>query len=336
MSLNLELEELNSKSMEQVFTTLFRADDAVPPRLYEPARYLSLALDSTRTAQERTMDLSHMSRETEMLFRQYLSPLSVVGGQAQRTSTVWPVALARWTEYLHDRASTLLVQELLPELADAGFHIVPVAETANGSADWIHSYFQEHLYPLLTPLAVDPGRPFPYISSDSLNLLVELKGGGHHESTLLFARVKIPSITPRLVRTSAGPQENGQYLSTPAPATYVWSVDLVRYYISELFVDIPIRGVHCFRVFRAPTALGYPSRNSSKARNVRGRDARGPVVRVDVESAMPPEIFDWLVDHLDVISYSVVRYNVPEVAMSLPQLADAVQEWTTPAQSPPS
>jgi polyphosphate kinase len=332
MSENQGLEELNTKSMEQVFETLFRADDAVPPRLYEPARYLTLALDSTRTVQERTMDLSHMSRETEMLFRRYLSPLSVVGGQSQTTSTVWPIALARWTEYLHERATKLLIEGLLPELADAGFHILSVSDTTDGNADWVHRYFQEQLYPLLTPLAVDPGRPFPYISSDSLNLLVELKGGIHHEPTILFARVKIPSIAPRLVRILDGRDDAGAHRAGLEPAAYIWSVDLVRYYVSELFVDIPIRGVHCFRVLRAPAALGAPSRNAGRGRAVRGRDARGPVVRVDVESAMPPGIFDWLVDHLDVISYSVVRYDVPEVAMSLPQLADAVQQWTQAMQ----
>lgn len=323
------LDELSGMSAEQAFRELFRAHDAVPMRLFDPAQALARADDSSRTAEARVADLGIMSRDTESIFREYLSPLSVENSQPQLASMAWPIALARWTELLHHRANLILERDILPELVQGGFRILSVAEATDQHGDWIRAHFQEHIYPLLTPLAVDPGRPFPHISSDSLNLLVELQGGVRHEPAALIARVKIPSITPRLIRLPASADSHASPREARTAQAHIWSVDLVRHYMTELFVDIPIRRIFCFRVLRTSEAL---SMGESPARDVRGRRARGSVVRVDVESAMPPVLFDWLVDHLDVISYSVVRYDSPDAAMSLPQLAAAVQRWATGAQ----
>jgi polyphosphate kinase len=325
-NLDLNLEELVWMSTDQAFRTLFRTENSVPPRLYEPARSLALGQDKHRSAELRTMDLAQMSRDTEAIFREHLSPLSVVANPAQRDAADWPIALARWTELLHHRAYETLAEDILPDLCRQGFKILPVAELDDDAEQWIHRHFREKIYPLLTPLAVDPGRPFPFISSDSLNLLVVLEGDFGHAPRLL-SRVKIPSITPRLIRI---PQ---QAVAAPVagiehpPATYVWSIDVVRRYLSELFVGMPICDVHCFRVFRAPTTVTASARQTPDVQDVHGRRARGSVIRVDVESDIPPPLFDWLVHHLDVISYSVVRYESPDVAMSLPQLAEAMQEW---------
>lgn len=322
----LTLDELDSLTPEQAFRALFQSPSGTPPALFEPGRHLARAAESTRSADQRVTELAVMSRETEAVFRNYLSPLSVDGGPPDAASSAWPIALARWTEFLHRRALLLLEDEILPELAQQGFRLLSIAEAEAETlyADWIHEHFHEQIYPLLTPLAVDPGRPFPYISSDSLNLLVELRGGVRHEPAALFARLKIPSITPRLIWLPPQSEFPVRHGHLPPPASLIWSADLVRHHVADLFVGLSIRRVHCFRVLRAPDEQAAPQQPGEA---IRGRKARGSVVRVDVDSAMPPALFDWLVDHLDVISYSVVRYESPDTGMSLPQLARAVHTW---------
>lgn len=325
MSEVLEQEELKALPLEQAFQVLFEAHEGIPPGLSAPARTLARAEETGQDAWTRLNHVAEMSRTTEAIFRDYLSPLSVVGNQPQATTATWPIALARWTELLHYRANKLLANEVMPELANTGFRVLPVTEAMDEFGEWIHGYFQEHIYPLLTPLAVDPGRPFPFISSDSLNLLVELRGGIRHEPAALLARVKIPAITPRLIRLPNAAS------AAHAAEAHVWSVDIVRHFVTELFVGVPIRRVHCFRVLRAPDTVDA---DQPHANEIRGRKARGTVVRVDVDSDMPSGLFDWLVDHLDVISYSVVRYDAPNLMMSLPQLAEAVQAWRESAAGP--
>ena len=133
------------------------------------------AYDADRPLSERLTDLSAMSNGFDTLFRDYLSPFTFVGDTPQGDELAWPISLARWTELLHHHAHDLLYNVLLPELESHGFFIIPIKDALLIDGNWVRSYFKEQIYPLLTPLAVDPGRPFPYISSDSLNLLVELE-----------------------------------------------------------------------------------------------------------------------------------------------------------------
>jgi polyphosphate kinase len=322
---DLDRDELTETPLEQAFQTLFPAHEYVPTWLYDPARPLALAEAPARSAEQRIADLAHMSQESDRIFREHLPSMHVVDSHSQTSNTSWPVTLARWIELLNYRAAMILEREIRPELASKGFYILPVAQVAERNDTWLQAHFQQHIYPLLTPLAVDPGRPFPYISSDSLNLLVELNGGNQHHPTAMMARVKIPSITPRLIRlpqptalSSPGPEDSTR------PATLVYSIDLVRHYVSELFVSIPIRRVFCFRVLRGSEMVGPTQPNME---DMRGRKARGSVVRVDVQTDMPRPILDWLVDHLDVISYAVVHYGLADMMMSLPQLAEAVANW---------
>lgn len=317
--------DLDGMSLKQAFRALFGAHEEAPPQLYAPARSLARAEHATRSVEKRMSDLAEMSERNDRIFRDSLSLLSAVPSQPYASQTAWPATLARWAETLNHRATELLEREILPDLASKGFRILDIEQAAEQNGAWMQIHFRQHVYPLLTPLAVDPGRPFPFISSDSLNLLVELRDGARHEPAALIARVKIPSITPRLIElpNTSGPLAGSG--NDCRPAHFIWSIDLVRHHIAELFVDVPIRHEYCFRVLRSSHILRSDQGESGDAR---GRDARGSVLRVDVDTAMPRPMFNWLVDHLDVISYSILRYESPAAAMSLPQLAAAVNRWS--------
>ena len=100
------------------------------------------------------------------------------------------------------RHARCFVHDVLPALAAKGVQIVSWADLAAGERDRMRDYFRDQVFPVLTPLAVDPAHPFPYISGLSLNLAVVVRDpdGGPE----LFARVKVPNNVPRLVRVSAG------------------------------------------------------------------------------------------------------------------------------------
>ena len=94
-------------------------------------------------------------------------------------------------------------KELVPALEDAGIRILNYADLTDEQRAIADSYFQEAVFPTLTPLAFDPGRPFPHISNLSLNLAVLLRAG---EGEQHFARVKIPDTLPQLVPVSVAPK----------------------------------------------------------------------------------------------------------------------------------
>ncbi len=228
-------------------------------------------------------------------------------------------ALPRWTEALYAESGTLMRQQLLPELAAAGMEILPVIQMDERQRAWIHRYFTQSVYPLLTPLAVDPGRPFPYISSGSLNLLVELRQPDtrlRRERPTFFARVKIPASTPRLV---AIPNEGAPAAGTAT--RYVCSADLVRYFVHHLFTGIPVHHVYLFRVLRGENPLPGASRRAGRHHRQENR----PVVRLDVERRMPDPVLHWLTEHLPVPVHGVTRHDNLLESTCLPSIVALLQ-----------
>src|SRR5690606_4544097 len=104
---------------------------------------------------------------------------------------------------------------------------------------YLAEYFKAQIFPVLTPLAFDPGHPFPYISNLSMNLAVRVRHGGRTK----FARVKVPGMLPRFVPLPGG-------VSPQPGAAYVFLEDVIRRNIHELFPGTQVEGAHLFRVIR--------------------------------------------------------------------------------------
>ncbi len=130
----------------------------------------------------------------------------------------------------------LWLNELLPALADAGVHLLQWDQLAPEDRQYLTAFFFERVYPVLTPLSVDPGHPFPYISDLSLNLAVLVRDTNSDEHR--FARVKVPPLLPRFVRL---PGEGDRFLALEA---------LIAAHMSSLFVGMEVVEQHCFRVTR--------------------------------------------------------------------------------------
>jgi polyphosphate kinase len=129
-------------------------------------------------------------------------------------------------------------EALRPGLADAGIRFIEPRDYTAAVTRFLAEYFRREIAPLLTPLAFDPGHPFPHISNLSKNLAVVVK----HEGRTKFARVKLPPSLPRFVALPAG--------LVDAPTTFVFLEDLVCGNIQSLFPGTTVRGAYMFRIVR--------------------------------------------------------------------------------------
>ena len=191
--------------------------------------------------------------------------------------------------------------EIVPVLKDNKIYILNYDEIESKDKERLREYFLNEIFPILTPLAFDPGRPFPYISNLSLNfaILVRKPNGESH-----FARLKIPSILPRLMSIDKilNPKHktltNGQF-----SAKYIWLGDLIKSNLDLLFPGLEIIEAHKFRITR-DTDIDIQEDEADDLLKVIEENIRqrrfGAVVRLEVASTMPDFMVDTLIENLEV------------------------------------
>jgi polyphosphate kinase len=196
-----------------------------------------------------------------------------------------------------------------PELAAAGIHIMRWADLTDAERERLYEMFREQIFPVLTPLAVDPAHPFPYISGLSLNLAVVVRNpttGQEH-----FARVKVPPLLPRFVEA--------------APHRYVPLEDVIAAHLSYLFTGMEILGSHAFRVTRNED-LEVDADDAENLLQALERELMrrrfGPPVRLEVEESIDPHVLDLLVRELDVSQEEVFALPAPLDLTGLFRIAD--------------
>jgi polyphosphate kinase len=206
-------------------------------------------------------------------------------------------------------------RRILPALRKAGIWLVEYRQLSSQQRLSVNHYFSETVFPTLTPLAFDPGRPFPHISNLSLNLavLVRDKQGVEH-----FARVKIPNPIPQLVAVDEVAAEQGDKAKNPARQYFIWLEELIIANSEMLFPGMRIEEAHPFRVTRdAETAVQESEAGDLLEFVEEGVWQRrfADVVRVEVNDAMPPPILDILVENLEVNRNDIYQLRGP-VALS--------------------
>jgi polyphosphate kinase len=188
--------------------------------------------------------------------------------------------------------------KLVPELKKNGIHIVNLSETSVEEKAVLNKYFYDEIYPILTPLAFDPGRPFPYISNLSISfaILVKKPGGEQH-----FARVKIPNLIPRLLRVNEIIKpKNGKNTTC---YKYIWVGDFIRENLYTLFPGYEVVNAHRFRIIR-DTDLEIQEDEADDLlelieENIKQRKF-GNVVRLEVEKDMPEFMLETLIENLQI------------------------------------
>jgi polyphosphate kinase len=202
------------------------------------------------------------------------------------------------TQELVHRHADVFTKDVEPRLAEQGVRIVHWSDLSEPDMARLREYFRDQVFPVLTPLAVDPAHPFPYISGLSLNLAVSVRepdSGSTH-----FARVKVPNNVPRFV--PVGPVDGG--------ATFLPLEDLISAHLPQLFPGLDVVSHHLFRVTRNADLEVEEDRDEDLLQALERELARrrfGPAVRLEVTDSMDPQILDVLLSEIEVSPEDVVH-----------------------------
>ena len=205
------------------------------------------------------------------------------------------------TRELCDEQTRLFRDEIRPELEANGIRILPWSDLTADEKFSLAELFRNSIFPVLTPLAVDPAHPFPYISGLSLNLAViirDLDSGQEH-----FARVKIPHNVPRFVRVDRG---------GPDDYSFVPAEDIIAAHLGELFQGMEVVEHHVFRVTRNADMEVEEDRDEDLLQALERELARrrfGSAVRLEIAEDTTPRMLRILQRELDVDSADVIRFS---------------------------
>ena len=214
--------------------------------------------------------------------------------------------------------------DLLPKLEQAGIDILDYGELKGKQRKLLRRYFEREIFPALTPLAFDPGHPFPHISNLSLSLAVVLNDPRYGER---FARLKVPAVFPRLLRIpSEEVAESYESLGLldDTSNNYVWLEEVVAGNLDLLFPGMEIVATHPFRVTRdADPEIEEDEAADLLATIQESVQQRqfGSAVRLEVDTALPERIRNILVTNLGLAPYQVYTRDTPLGLASLMELA---------------
>ena len=204
--------------------------------------------------------------------------------------------------------------DLLPKLKKEGINILDYDQLKRKQRKLLRSYFKKEIYPALTPLAFDPGHPFPHISNLSMNLAVVVFDPKHGQR---FARLKVPKIYPRLISIPSEERadeyhELGFYDRTST--NFVWLEQVVKANLDLLFPGLKVEAAYPFRVTRdADPEIEEDEASdllSAIEESVRERQF-GSAIRLEIDNTMPDQVRDILQTNLDVATYQIYVLDGP-------------------------
>jgi polyphosphate kinase len=275
-------------------------------------RVLEEAQDATQPLIERVKFLTIFSSNLDEFFE-----IRVAGIKQQiesETSDVGPDGLSPTQAFnqiqrlAHELVATqydLFNKELIPELDKNKIRVRNVSELGTRRAAWARKYFQEQVFPLLTPLAVDASHPFPDLLNKSHNLLVRAKTKRRGEP--LLAIVQVPRVIPRLISMPRGQGED-------EPWDYVYLASLMKQHIAELFPGLILDAVHAFRVTRNSDLYIDDEEAENLLRTIEQelrRSSKGDAVRLEVEKDCPKDFIELLMEFYDLTEADVYKLDGP-------------------------
>ena len=204
--------------------------------------------------------------------------------------------------------------DVLPKLAAEGVNVLPYDALKSKQRKLLRRHFRSEIYPVLTPLAFDPGHPFPHISNLSTNLAVELDDDAEGHK---FARVKVPHLLGRLLRVP-NEERADKYerlgLKEPASTNFVWLEEVIMANLDLLFPGLDVIAAYPFRVTRdADVEIEEDEASDllTAMQEVVGQRHFGSAVRLEVGSEMPEQIRSILTRNLELAPYQVYATNGP-------------------------
>ncbi len=220
--------------------------------------------------------------------------------------------ISKKTQELIARQTKLFHQDLMPQLKQSGIEIVEWEKLSQAEIEYINKIFTKRIFPVLTPLAVDPSHPFPYISGLSLNLAVLVKQPDTNEE--LFARVKVPASLPRFIETA-------EFVGSrfiPIEKVIIANLD-------QLFPGMQIEDYYTFRITRNADLELEEEESENLLESMEQELLRrkfGPPVRLEVASDIDSDLLKRLKNELSIRDEDISYYKEPLDLTGLNKIAD--------------
>jgi len=282
-------------------------------------RVLELAEDPTVPLLERVRFLAIFSSNLDEFFMVRVATLMSKlenGISAANVAGFTPTELMKQvsirTNALMARQSKVFYEEIEPQLKNAGIAFVHWDQLDESERVYVTKLFHDRIFPVLTPLAVDPSHPFPYISGLSLNLAVIVKNPSSQEE--FFARVKVPEILPRFIATA----KSGSTRFLPLE-------DLIAIHLQELFPGMLIQDHYTFRITRNQDMDLDEEETEDILTSLEQELARrrfGPPVRLEIENGVDEKLVEKLAEELKINPENIIHVAAPLDMTSLNKVAD--------------
>ena len=282
-------------------------------------RVLELAEDPGIPLLERVRFLAIFSSNLDEFFMVRVATLMSKlenGVTAANVAGFTPIELMKQvsirTNDLMTRQSRVYYEEIEPLLKNEGIEFVHWDQLDDTERGYVTRLFQDRIFPVLTPLAVDPSHPFPYISGLSLNLAVIVKNPTSHEE--FFARVKVPEILPRFIATA----KTGSTRFLPLE-------DLIAIHLQELFPGMIIEDHYTFRITRNQDMDLDEEETEDILTSLEQELARrrfGPPVRLEIENGVDEKLIEKLAGELKINPENIIHIAAPLDLTSLNKIAD--------------
>ena len=193
-------------------------------------------------------------------------------------------------------------KKLKKELEKNQIHLLRWKNLSAKEKAWSKDLFQNKVFPVLTPMAVDQGHPFPHISNLSFSIAVSLKHP--QEDELLFARIKIPPVFPMWVKLE--PQEN------PREFRFVSMIDIVMQHLEDLFPNMIVQNVMTFRVSRNIDVQQYEDEDAEDLLELIIEEVKqrrySDIVRLEIGNNPDPWLLNFLLEELELKDEDVYPY----------------------------
>ncbi len=281
-------------------------------------RVLEEALDKTTPLLERLKFLCIFSSNLDEFFM--IRVAGIYDQIAARVFEVSPdgklpeeqlVEIHKLSRCLVEEQMRCFREEILPELQREKIHIMTYKDLSEEMVEDLRKYYYKEIFPVLTPLAFDPGHPFPYISNLSLNLAVIIKSPEEEEH---FARVKIPNVLPRLIRMDSINEKCKIEFQKEGIIKYIFLDEIISNNLNSLFPEMEIIESYLFRVTRDTDVEIQEDEASDLLQTIEEglRQLRfGSIIRLEVESRMSKKVKDTLLENMELSEDEVYEINGP-------------------------
>jgi len=201
----------------------------------------------------------------------------------------------------------LLNDVLLPRLAEEQIHFIERANWTDEQTAWLADYYNREIVPVLTPLTLDPSRPFPRIMNKSLNFIVRLQGKDAFGRNRHRALVQAPRSLPRLIRLP-------DHLIDPGSVSYVFLSSIIHANVADLFPGMNVEGCYQFRVTRNSNLYVDDEEVEDLVRALQGQleaSRYGAAVRLEISDRCPDDLCEFLLNHFHLEHSDIFRVNGP-------------------------